>query len=99
MYEPTWLGRPIIQFPTDIVAIQELLWQIQPEVVVETGVAHGGSLLLSASILELLGRGRGMADMVPLDSLAQGIALDFHAADRVGPDLRILARVQGRDKF
>ena len=58
MYEPTWLGRPIIQFPTDIVAIQELLWQIQPEVVVETGVAHGGSLLLSASILELLGRGR-----------------------------------------
>lgn len=58
MYEPTWLGRPIIQFPTDIVAIQELLWQVQPEVVVETGVAHGGSLLLSASILELLGRGR-----------------------------------------
>ena len=58
MYEPTWLGRPIIQFPTDIVAVQELLWKVRPDVVVETGVAHGGSLILSASVLELLGRGR-----------------------------------------
>lgn len=58
MYEPKWLDRPVIQFPTDIVAIQELLWKIQPDVVVETGVAHGGSLILSASILELLGKGK-----------------------------------------
>ncbi|MBM3560526.1 MAG: hydroxylase [Alphaproteobacteria bacterium] len=58
MYEPTWLGRPVIQFPTDIVAIQELLWRIRPDVVIETGVAHGGSLVLSASILQLLGRGK-----------------------------------------
>lgn len=58
MYEPTWLGRPIIQFPTDIVMIQELLWKLQPDVVVETGVAHGGSLILSASILELIGKGK-----------------------------------------
>jgi len=58
MYEPTWLGRPIIQFPTDIVAIQELLWKVQPDVVIETGVAHGGSLMLSAALLELLGRGK-----------------------------------------
>lgn len=58
MYEPTWLGRPIIQFPTDISAIQELLWQLKPDVVVETGVAHGGSLILSASILELIGKGK-----------------------------------------
>lgn len=58
MYEPTWLGRPVIQFPTDIVAIQELLWRIQPDLVIETGVAHGGSLILSASILELIGRGK-----------------------------------------
>lgn len=57
-YEPTWLGRPIIQFPTDVVAIQELLWKVQPDVVIETGVAHGGSLILSASVLELLGRGK-----------------------------------------
>jgi cephalosporin hydroxylase len=58
MYEPTWLGRPVIQFPTDIVMIQELLWKIQPDVIVETGVAHGGSLILSASILELIGKGK-----------------------------------------
>lgn len=58
MYEPTWLGRPVIQFSTDIVMIQELLWKIQPDVVVETGVAHGGSLVLSASVLELIGKGK-----------------------------------------
>lgn len=56
--ESTWLGRPVIQFPTDIVAIQELLWKLQPDVIVETGVAHGGSLVLSASILELIGKGK-----------------------------------------
>jgi cephalosporin hydroxylase len=58
MYEPTWLGRPIVQFPTDVVAIQELLWKIRPDVVIETGVAHGGSLVLSASLLELIGKGK-----------------------------------------
>ena len=58
MYEPTWLGRPVIQFPTDIIAVQELIWKLQPDVIVETGVAHGGSLVLSASILELIGKGK-----------------------------------------
>ena len=58
MYEPTWLGRPVIQFPSDIVATQELIWKLQPDVIVETGVAHGGSLVLSASILELIGKGK-----------------------------------------
>jgi cephalosporin hydroxylase len=57
-YNFTWLGIPIIQFPQDIVAIQELIWSVQPDVVIETGVAHGGSLILSASILQLLGGGR-----------------------------------------
>jgi cephalosporin hydroxylase len=58
MYEPTWLGRPIIQFPTDILMIQEMLWKTRPDVVIETGIAHGGSLVLSASILELIGNGK-----------------------------------------
>ena len=58
MYEPTWLGRPIIQLPHDIVQMQELVWQVKPDLIIETGVAHGGSLILSASILELLGKGR-----------------------------------------
>jgi cephalosporin hydroxylase len=58
MYEPTWLGRPIIQFANDVVIIQELLWKLQPDVVIETGIAHGGSLILSASVLELIGKGK-----------------------------------------
>lgn len=51
----TWLGRPIIQYPQDVVALQELIWSYRPTMVVETGVAHGGSLILYASILELAG--------------------------------------------
>ena len=57
MYEPYWLGVRIIQLPEDIVAMQELLWQIKPDIVVECGIAHGGSLVLTASILELIGKG------------------------------------------
>ena len=57
-YEVTWLGIPIIQLPEDIVIVQELIWRVHPEVIVECGVAHGGALVLYASILELLGRGR-----------------------------------------
>jgi cephalosporin hydroxylase len=58
MYHTTWLGRPVIQFPSDVVMIQELIWKVRPDVIVETGVAHGGSLILSASILELIGAGK-----------------------------------------
>jgi cephalosporin hydroxylase len=54
-YHFSWLGRPIIQFPQDVLAIQEIIWTVKPTLVVETGIAHGGSLILSASLLELLG--------------------------------------------
>jgi cephalosporin hydroxylase len=54
-YHFTWLGRPIIQFPEDVLLLQELIWRVAPDVVVETGIAHGGSLVFSASLLELLG--------------------------------------------
>ncbi len=64
-YNFTWLGRPIIQFPQDIVAMQELVWRTRPEVIVETGVAHGGSLILYASMLELLGAAAG--DVIGVD--------------------------------
>ncbi len=57
MYGGSWLGVPIIQLPGDIVAMQELLWKTRPDVVVECGFAHGGSAVLYASILELLGKG------------------------------------------
>jgi cephalosporin hydroxylase len=53
-YNWFWLGRPIIQYPQDICAMQELVWWIKPDVIVETGIAHGGSLVLSASLLAML---------------------------------------------
>lgn len=53
-YNFEFLGRPIIQYPQDIVAIQELIWQVKPELIIETGVAHGGSLIMSAAMLSLL---------------------------------------------
>ena len=56
-YNFTWMGRPIIQFPQDIIAVQEIIWRTRPELVIETGIAHGGSLIFSASMLELLGGG------------------------------------------
>lgn len=54
----TWMGRPIIQLPEDILVIQELIYRLQPDVIIETGVAHGGSLVFYASLCELMGRGR-----------------------------------------
>lgn len=53
-YNFTQLGRPIIQYPQDMVALQELIWQIKPDLIIETGIAHGGSLILSASMLAML---------------------------------------------
>lgn len=65
-YNFAWLGRPIIQFPQDIIALQELIWQVKPDLIIETGIAHGGSLILSASILELLG-GTGQVLGIDID--------------------------------
>jgi len=56
-YNFSWMGRPIIQFPQDIIAMQEIIWQIKPDLIVETGIAHGGSLIFYASMLELIGEG------------------------------------------
>jgi cephalosporin hydroxylase len=56
-YHFTWMGVPIIQYPQDIVAMQELIWRVKPDLILETGVAHGGSLVFYASLLELLGGG------------------------------------------
>lgn len=53
-YHFEFLGRPIIQYPQDMVAIQELVWEIKPDLIIETGIAHGGSLIMSASMLALL---------------------------------------------
>ena len=53
-YNFRWLGRPIIQLPQDALALQELIWRVKPDLIVETGIAHGGSLILSASLLTLI---------------------------------------------
>ena len=58
MYEPKWLGIPIIQFPEDILVMQELIWKIKPDIIIETGIAHGGTAVFYASMLELLGKGK-----------------------------------------
>jgi cephalosporin hydroxylase len=57
-YTFTWLGRPIIQLPEDMVRLQEVIYLVKPEVIIETGVAHGGSLVFYASLCRLIGRGR-----------------------------------------
>jgi cephalosporin hydroxylase len=53
-YNFSWLGRPVIQLPQDLVALQELIWRTKPDLILETGIAHGGSLILSASLLTLI---------------------------------------------
>jgi len=56
-YNFDWLSRPIIQIPQDIFALQEIIWQTKPDLIIETGIAHGGSLIFYASMLELIGKG------------------------------------------
>ncbi|HMF72710.1 MAG TPA: cephalosporin hydroxylase family protein [Flavitalea sp.] len=56
-YNFTWMGRPIIQYPQDMVAMQEIIWNVKPDLIIETGIAHGGSLIFYASIMELIGHG------------------------------------------
>jgi cephalosporin hydroxylase len=56
-YNFSWMGRPIIQYPQDIIAMQEIIWEVKPDLIIETGIAHGGSLIYYASLLELIGKG------------------------------------------
>jgi len=65
-YHFRWMGRPIIQLPQDIIAMQELIWEIKPDLIIETGIAHGGSLIFYASMLELIG-GDGMVLGLDID--------------------------------
>lgn len=83
-YNFSMLGRPIIQYPQDMVAIQELIWRIRPDLIIETGIAHGGSLILSASMLALLDY---------CDAVETGKTLDPKAAHRrvLGIDIDIRA--------
>jgi cephalosporin hydroxylase len=57
-YNFSWMGRPIIQYPQDMIAMQEIIWEVRPDLIIETGIAHGGSLIYYASLLELIGEGK-----------------------------------------
>lgn len=81
-YNFTWLGRPVIQLPQDLLAVQEIVWRVRPDLIVETGIAHGGSLIHSASLLELLGG----------DGLVVGVDVDIRAHNRREIEAHPLAR-------
>jgi len=57
-YTFSWMGRPIIQLPEDMIRTQEVIWQLKPDVIIETGIAHGGSLIYNASLCKAMGKGR-----------------------------------------
>lgn len=86
-YNFSWLGRPIIQYPQDMVALQEIIWRVQPDLIVETGIAHGGSLIFSASMLELNAACGGSKD-----ALVLGIDIDIRAHNRAAIDAHPLRR-------
>jgi cephalosporin hydroxylase len=88
-YNFNWLGRPIIQIPEDIIAMQELIWQVKPDLIIETGIAHGGSLIFYASMLELIGG----------DGEVLGIDIDIREHNRVEiekhPMFKRITMIQG----
>lgn len=93
-YHFEWLGRPIIQYPQDVFAMQEIIWRVQPDLIIETGIAHGGSLIFSASMLELNAACGG-----PADAQVLGIDIDIRAHNRdaikAHPLSRRVAMIQG----
>lgn len=83
-YNFEWLGRPIIQYPQDIVAMQELIWQVRPDLIIETGIAHGGSLVCSASMLALLDMAEAIENgttLTPKNSARKVLGIDIDIRD------------------
>ncbi|MBI4423388.1 MAG: cephalosporin hydroxylase family protein [Elusimicrobia bacterium] len=103
-YTFTWMGRPIIQIPEDLVRIQEVIYSIKPDVVVETGIAHGGSLVLYASMFRAMGKGRVVGvdneirphnrkaleahELAPLITMIEGSSTAPEIVERVRRELR-----------
>jgi cephalosporin hydroxylase len=99
-YHFDWLGRPIIQFPQDIVAMQELIWTVQPDLIIETGIAHGGSLVFSASMLALLDMSDAIKSQVNFDPRSSrrkvlAVDIDIRAHNRIAIEAHPMAsRIQ-----
>jgi cephalosporin hydroxylase len=93
-YNFSWLGRPIIQYPQDIVAMQEIIWRVRPDLIIETGIAHGGSLIFSAAMLELNAACGG-----PADAGVLGIDIDIRAHNRAAieshPMFKRISMIEG----
>lgn len=93
-YNFSWMGRPIIQYPQDMFAMQEIIWSVQPDLIIETGIAHGGSLIFYASMLEL-----NTACGGPQDAEVIGIDIDIRAHNRKAieahPMFKRISMIQG----
>lgn len=99
VYSFSWMGRPVIQLPEDLIRIQEVLYRVKPDVIIETGVAHGGSLIFYASLCSAIGRGRVIGvdieirphnrtaiethEMIPWITLVEGSSIDRTVIDKV----------------
>jgi cephalosporin hydroxylase len=95
-YNFEWLGRPIIQYPQDMVAMQELIWKIKPDLIIETGIAHGGSLIMSASMLALLDYCDAAQNSQVLDPASPcrkvlGVDIDIRAHNRAAIEAHPMA--------
>src|SRR5712692_10042024 len=99
VYSFTWLGRPIIQLPEDMFRLQEVIYQVEPDLIIETGIAHGGSLIFYAGLCKLMGKGRVIGidveirphnrsaieahPLFPLVTLIEGNSIDPSTVERV----------------
>ena len=93
-YNFSWMGRPIIQYPEDMIAMQEIIWSVQPDLIIETGIAHGGSLIFSAAMLELNAACGG-----PPRAEVLGVDIDIRAHNREAveahPMVKRISMIQG----
>ena len=109
VYSFTWMGRPLIQLPEDMLRLQEVIYAVEPDVIVETGVAHGGALVFYASLLHAMGRGRVIGvdieirphnrealerhRLAPLITLIEGSSTDPQTVERVTDEIGAGERV------
>lgn len=104
VYSFTWMGRPIIQLPEDVIRIQEVIYRVKPDVLIETGIAHGGSLIFYASLFKAMGKGRVIGvdieirphnrkaieehDMYRLITMIEGSSVDDKVIDKVRSQIK-----------
>ena len=92
-YNFSWMGRPIIQYPQDMIAMQEIIWDVKPDLIIETGIAHGGSLVYYASLLELIAAcGEGNGEVLGIDI---EIRLHNRAAIETHPMKKRITMIEG----